>query len=94
MVASILIKLVLMPAISLPLIKLASDARLLPDEPMLLIVLMIESAAPSAQTALALLAATGQPHLAEELSAVYVPQYVCSVVSMAIVIVLAVELIG
>jgi len=56
-------------------------------------VLMVQSGVPSAQTSISLLAAAGQYKLAQELSLVYLPQYLCSILSLAVVIVFAVAYI-
>ena len=83
-----------MPAISIPLILLAArGGALATDEPMLLMVLMVQSGVPSAQTALTLLVAAGMQKEAGEMSSIYLPTYIFSVFSLAVVIVLAVTLI-
>ena len=89
--AALLIKLVLMPLISIPLLLAATRAGLLAsDEPMLLMILVIQSGVPSAQTGLALVVAAGLQKEAGEMSIVYLPMYVLSVLTMAVVIVVAV----
>ena len=93
-IAAIVIKLMIVPAIVLPLVHLAVRGGALPDDPLIQMVLMLEAGTPSAQTALALVVAAGMPQRAQELSLVYLPQYAVSVISMAIVIVAAVGLIG
>ncbi|CAJ1372908.1 unnamed protein product [Effrenium voratum] len=92
-VGATFIKLVLMPAISIPLIVLAVKAGAIGrDQPMLFMVLMIQTGVPSAQTTLALVVSAGLQKVAGEMSIVYIPMYVASVVTVAIVIVISVTL--
>ncbi|EOD17023.1 hypothetical protein EMIHUDRAFT_244548 [Emiliania huxleyi CCMP1516] len=91
--ASVLVKLLVLPAVSIPLVSLAARDGLLPDEPAALMVLHVQSAVPSAQTAIAVLVAAGQTALAQQLSQLYVLQYVLSTLTLAAVIVIAVELV-
>ena len=91
--ASVLVKLLVLPAVSIPLVSLAARDGLLPDEPAALMVLHVQSAVPSAQTAIAVLVAAGQTALAQQLSQLYVLQYVLSTLTLAAVIVIAVEVI-
>ncbi|CAJ1351701.1 unnamed protein product [Effrenium voratum] len=92
-VGATVIKLVLMPAISIPLIVLAVKAGAIGrDQPMLFMVLMIQTGVPSAQTTLALVVSAGLQKVAGEMSIVYIPMYVASVVTVAIVIVISVTL--
>ncbi|EOD32190.1 hypothetical protein EMIHUDRAFT_202822 [Emiliania huxleyi CCMP1516] len=91
--ASVLVKLLVLPAVSIPLVSLAARDGLLPDEPAALMVLYVQSAVPSAQTAIAVLVAAGQTALAQQLSQLYVLQYVLSTLTLAAVIVIAVEVI-
>ena len=88
------VRLVLLPAISMPLTTAAAAAGLLPQQPMLLIMCHIQSAVPSSTTLVAMLHARGEPALAARVSAVYLPQYVLSVPTVALVIVVAIRLIG
>jgi hypothetical protein len=92
--ASIAIKLLAVPAVAVPLTTAAARAGWLPDEPILLMVLHIQSAVPSAQAIVSLLAATGKPALGEKLSTLYIPMYTASLVTVAVVITVAVEVIG
>ena len=63
------IKLLLMPAMTIPLLLLAlQQGALAPDQPMLFMVLMIQTAMPSAQTTLALLVAAGLQKQAGKMS--------------------------
>lgn len=69
-VSACVIKLLLMPAITIPLLLLALQAgALASDQPMLFMVLMIQTAMPSAQTTLALLVAAGLQKQAGKMSA-------------------------
>ena len=92
-IAAIVIKLVLIPAISIPLLLLAARNGLLSrDEPMLFMVLMLQSAVPSAQTGLALVVAAGLQAEAGQMSMVYLPMYVLSIFTLAAVIVASITL--
>ena len=74
---------------------LAARAGLLAaDDSMLLMILMVQSGVPSAQTALTLLVAAGMQKEAGEMSTIYLPMYIFSVLTLAVVIVAAVTLIG
>ena len=88
------VRLVLLPAVSMPLTTAAAAAGLLPQQPMLLIMCHIQSAVPSSTTLVAMLHARGEPALAARVSSVYLPQYVLSVLTVALVIVVAIRLIG
>ena len=55
-------------------------------------VLMMQTGVPSAQTGLALLVAAGLQAEAGQMSVVYLPMYLVSVVTLAVVIVIAVTL--
>ena len=89
--AALVIKLLLMPAVSIPIILLAARSNLLArDEPMLLMVLILQSAVPSAQTGLALMNAAGLQKEASQMSMVYLPMYIISVITVAASIVIAV----
>jgi predicted permease len=92
---ALIVKLIAMPAVTIPLVYLAARSGVLrADEPMLLMVLMIQGGVPSAQTTLALLQAAGLQKEAGEMSLVYLPMYIVSVLTMAVVIVVAVQAIG
>ena len=52
---------------------------------MLLVIVMIQSGVPSAQTSLALLVAAGLQKEASELSLVYLPMYIVSIFTMGVV---------
>lgn len=87
------IKLLLMPAISIPLLVLAVNVGALPeDQPMLFMVLVIQTGVPSAQTALALLVSAGLQKQAGQMSIVYLPMYIASVFTLAALIVVVVTL--
>ena len=91
LLGAVSIRLVLMPAISIPLLLAAARAgAVAADEPMLIMVLMVQSGVPSAQTALALLAAAGMKKEAGEMAAIYLPMYAISVITLAVVIIVAV----
>ena len=91
---AVVVKLLLMPLVGIPLIYAAVHARLLPaDEPMLLVIIMIQTGVPSAQTSLALMVAAGLQKEAGELSLVYLPMYICSIFTMAAVILVSTLLI-
>lgn len=91
--ASALVKLVLVPAVSIPLITLLAQRTAFPADPAVLMILHIQSGVPSAQTAISVLVAAGQATLAQQLAKLYVLQYVLSALSLAVVIVVAVEMI-
>ncbi|CAE7458028.1 PILS5 [Symbiodinium sp. CCMP2592] len=92
-VGAAFIKLLLMPAISIPLLVLAMNVGALPeDQPMLFMVLVIQTGVPSAQTALALLVSAGLQKQAGQMSIVYLPMYIASVFTLAALIVVAVTL--
>ncbi|CAE6934022.1 PILS5 [Symbiodinium sp. CCMP2456] len=92
-VGAAFIKLLLMPAISIPLLVLAVNVGALPeDQPMLFMVLVIQTGVPSAQTALALLVSAGLQKQAGQMSIVYLPMYIASVFTLAALIVVAVTL--
>ena len=94
-VATIAIKLFLSPACNMALLTLAVRRGWLTTlEPITLMICHIESAVPTAQTTIPLLLSIGRPRLAEQLSTSLLPQYFVSVVSVAIVIVAAVQIIG
>ena len=78
----------------MPLVTLASRRfPQFPDDPAVLMILHIQAGTPSAQTALAVLVAAGQVRLAQQLSQLYVWQYLASALTLATVIVVAVEVI-
>jgi len=94
-VVIILTKLALLPAVFFPLTYLAVQAGALPsDNRLLQIVIYMQAAVPSSQTAVSFLAASGKPKLSQELSGLYVPQYLVSTLSIALAIVVAINLIG
>lgn len=92
--AAVLLRLVVLPLVAMPLNSLAVSAGLLPDEPMLLLLLHIMAGTPSSQTLVTMLLARGQVDLAAEVSQVYVPQYLASVLTIAAVIVAGIVQIG
>jgi len=91
--AACVVRLVLLPAIAVPLTAAAASAGLLPRRPMLLIVSHIQSAVPSSQTLVAMLHERGESALAARVSRIYLPQYAMSVLTVAAVIVLAIQII-
>lgn len=93
-IAAVLVKLVVMPAVAIPLTLQAARANILPNEPMLLVIVMIQSGVPSAQTSLALLVAAGLQKEASELSLVYLPMYIVSIFTMGVVVFAAVQSVG
>ena len=92
--AAIVLKLILVPVVCVPLTYAAHHLGLLPDEPLLLLVLYITPSLPSSQTALSLLHAKGESRVAARLSQLYVPQYLLSTVTIAATVAVAVNLIG
>ena len=56
--------------------------------------LAVQTSLPSSQTALSLLHANGEAHLAARLSQLYVPQYLLSTVTIAATVASGVNLIG
>lgn len=91
--ASALLKLVLLPSICMPLTQLAAARGLLRDDPVLLMTLHIQSAVPSSLTAVALLVASGRSEQAHLLSSVYLPQYLLSTLTLSAVIIIAVQML-
>ena len=91
--AACVVRLVLLPAIAIPLTAVAASAGLLPSRPMLLIVSHMQSAVPSSQTFVAMLHERGESELAARVSRIYLPQYAMSVLTVAAVIVLAIQII-
>ena len=91
--AACVVRLVLLPAIAIPLTAVAASAGLLPARPMLLIVSHMQSAVPSSQTFVAMLHERGESELAARVSKIYLPQYAMSVLTVAAVIVLAIQII-
>ena len=91
--AACVVRLVLLPAIAIPLTTAAASAGLLPPRPMLLIVSHIQSAVPSSQTLVAMLHERGESALATRVSRIYLPQYAMSVLTVAAVLVLAIQII-
>jgi len=91
--AACVVRLVLLPAIAIPLTTAAASAGLLPPRPMLLIVSHIQSAVPSSQTLVAMLHERGESSLASRVSRIYLPQYAMSVLTVAAVIVIVIQII-
>ena len=91
--AACVVRLVLLPAIAIPLTAAAVSAGLLPPRPMLLIVSHIQSAVPSSQTLVAMLHERGESSLASRVSRIYLPQYAMSVLTVAAVIVIVIQII-
>lgn len=90
--AVIAIKLLLMPVVCIPLHELGARAGVLPDEPVLLVVLHMMSGLPSSLSLVVLLLSSGQRAVAEQVSALYMPQYAVSILSVAAVTAIAIML--
>jgi len=88
------LKLIVVPAICLPLHTALGSAGIISNDPITQMILHIQSAVPSAQTSVSLLAAMDKPRLSARLAQLYVPQYLCSVFTVATVIIVGVQLIG
>ena len=78
----------------MPLQWLATRGGVLPNDPVLQIVMYMQAGVPAAQTTVAMLAAAGKTKMAGELSTLYLPQYLVSVFTMAAIIVIAINVIG
>lgn len=92
-VAMLLARLVLVPAIALPLTVFAARQGLVPNEPLLLLMCHLMSAVPSASSLVSMLNAFGHGKLAGQISKLYLPQYICSVLTMTVVIAVAIQTI-
>ena len=92
--AAIVLRLIVLPAVAMPLQWLATRGGVLPDDPVLQIVMYMQAGVPAAQTTVAMLAAAGKTKMAGELSTLYLPQYLVSVFTMAAIIVIAINVIG
>ena len=93
-IAATVVKLIVMPAVCMPLVVWAERAGALSHDPVLLLVIHLQSGVPSSQTAIAVLVAAGRPVLAQQLSKIYIPQYLLSALTLSAVIVIAIKLIG
>lgn len=89
MCCAILIRLVLMPALLMPLHLLCVRLGGLPCEPLVLVVLHLQSAVPSGMVIVPLLAASGRTLLAEEVSALFLPQYLLATFTVSAALVAA-----
>uniref|UniRef100_A0A7S4B605 Uncharacterized protein n=1 Tax=Chrysotila carterae TaxID=13221 RepID=A0A7S4B605_CHRCT len=87
------LRLVLLPAVAMPLNVLATRCGLLPHEPVLQMLVHIFCATPSSQTLVTLLLSRGRHDLAAITSPLYLPMYIFSIFSVASVIVVAVLVI-
>ena len=92
--AAIVLRLIVLPAVAMPLQWLATRGGVLPNDPVLQIVMYMQAGVPAAQTTVAMLAAAGKTKMAGELSTLYLPQYLVSVFTMAAIIVIAINVIG
>ena len=89
-----MLRLIVLPAVAMPLQWLATRGGVLPNDPVLQIVMYMQAGVPAAQTTVAMLAAAGKTKMAGELSTLYLPQYLVSVFTMAAIIVIAINVIG
>ncbi|KAL1500668.1 hypothetical protein AB1Y20_013315 [Prymnesium parvum] len=91
--AAVVTRLILLPLAAIPLNLCLLRLGCLPaDEPMLMLVLHVMTGVPSSQTLVAVLIARGRPDLASFVSQVYVPQYLLSIFTIAVLIVIAIFL--
>jgi hypothetical protein len=70
--------------------ELAASSGVLEDEPVLLVVLHMMSGLPSSLSLVVLLLSTGQQAVAEQVGALYLPQYLVAVLSIALVTTIAI----
>lgn len=93
--STVTIRLLLLPLLAMPLNVVLARLGVVPrDEPLLMLVLHIMTGVPSSQTLVAVLIARGRTDLAASISKVYVPQYLISILSITLLIVVAVMQIG
>ena len=90
MMAATAVRLVLMPALLMPFHTLCTRAGWLPREPLVLMVLDLQSAVPSGMVLVPLLAASGRTHLAEELSGLFLPQYLLATFTVSAAVIAAI----
>ena len=88
------LRLVALPALCMPIHRLATRAGLLPDDPTLQMIIAISAGVPSSQTLVMLLNANGAEASAAEASKVYVPMYLLSVLTVSLLIVVQCLLLG
>ena len=89
------LKLVAMPLICFPLTYLAGRLGLLDtDDPLLLMVVYMQAAVPSSQSAVSIVQLTGGSALANRLSVLYLPQYVLSSFTLSVAVAAAIAIIG
>ena len=92
-ILSSLIRLVILPAIFIPLTLSASAAGFLTKDPVVVFVLCLESSVPSATSPIGLLTSWGKHELAQNLSMIYLPQHICSAITISFVCVLSMSII-
>ena len=92
--AACILRLVLLPAMCLPMHLALTAWKVLPNEPTLLMILTISAGCPSSQTLVMVLNASGDTATAEEVSKVYVPMYALSVFSVATLIFVCCLVVG
>ena len=80
------LRLVVLPALCLPMHLAMAAVGFLPADPTLLMILTVSAGTPSAQTLVMVLNANGATSIAEEASKVYLPLYLLSVLSVALLI--------
>ena len=88
------LRLIALPALCMPIHRLATRAGLLPDDPTLQMIIAISAGVPSSQTLVMLLNANGAEASAAEASKVYVPMYLLSVLTVSLLIVVQCLLLG
>jgi len=90
---SSLIRLVIMPAIFIPFTLALSSAGILTKDPVVIFVLCLESCVPSATSPIGLLTSWGKHELAQNLSMIYLPQYIFCAFTMSLVCILSMSII-
>ena len=90
---SSLIRLVILPAIFIPLTLALSSAGVLTKDPVVIFVLCLESCVPSATSPIGLLTSWGKHELAQNLSMIYLPQHIFCAFTMSLVCVLSMSII-
>ena len=89
-----LLRLVVLPALCLPLHLAMAAWGMLPRDPTLLMILSLSAGTPSAQTLVVVLNASGATTVAQEASKVYVPMYLLAIASVALLIFIVCVLVG
>ena len=92
-ISSSLIRLVIMPAIFIPFTLALSSAGILTKDPVVIFVLCLESCVPSATSPIGLLTSWGKHELAQNLSMIYLPQYIFCAFTMSAVYILSMSII-